>query len=92
MQTNQYEIKNILVNCPSEITEQEATLYLDEQLKLNNHENLVELELELSGDEVLLKPHYNTVNRVRRITGYLSSLTNFNDAKKSEATDRVTHF
>ncbi|MGE4588807.1 MAG: anaerobic ribonucleoside-triphosphate reductase [Acidaminococcaceae bacterium] len=29
--------------------------------------------------------------RVRRITGYLSTLPRFNDAKKKEVLDRTTH-
>lgn len=33
----------------------------------------------------------NNIKRVRRITGYLSTVERFNDAKKSELRDRVTH-
>lgn len=29
--------------------------------------------------------------RIRRITGYLSTLANFNDAKRAEEKDRVKH-
>lgn len=32
------------------------------------------------------------VRRIRRITGYLSSLDNFNESKKAEVRDRETHF
>ena len=31
------------------------------------------------------------IKRVRRITGYLSAVENFNDAKKSELNDRSVH-
>jgi ribonucleoside-triphosphate reductase len=33
----------------------------------------------------------NNIKRVRRITGYLSTVERFNDAKKCELRDRVTH-
>lgn len=31
------------------------------------------------------------IKRVRRITGYLSNVENFNDAKKAECRDRLVH-
>lgn len=31
------------------------------------------------------------IKRVRRITGYLSAVENFNDAKRAELNDRVKH-
>lgn len=31
------------------------------------------------------------IRRVRRITGYLSDVKNFNDAKKAEMSERVSH-
>lgn len=31
------------------------------------------------------------IKRVRRITGYLSAVENFNDAKRAELNDRVNH-
>ena len=33
----------------------------------------------------------NTVTRLRRITGYLSNVNNFNEAKKAEAKARQQH-
>ena len=32
------------------------------------------------------------IKRIRRITGYLSDVTNFNSAKRAELKDRVVHF
>ena len=55
------------------------------------HETLLSLDLSLKGDNVIVKPHYDTIVRVRRITGYLSTLPRFNDAKKAEVADRVCH-
>ncbi|MCW2278867.1 anaerobic ribonucleoside triphosphate reductase [Heliophilum fasciatum] len=34
---------------------------------------------------------HGAISRVRRITGYLSTLDNFNDAKKAEEANRATH-
>lgn len=31
------------------------------------------------------------IKRVRRITGYLSAVENFNDAKRAELNDRINH-
>ena len=43
---------------------------------------LIALDIKVDGDEeVVLTPHY-TIVRVRRITGYLSNVKNFNAAKK----------
>jgi ribonucleoside-triphosphate reductase len=49
------------------------------------------LDIDLDGEDVVLKPHYDSIVRVRRITGYLSTLPRFNDAKRSEAKERVAH-
>lgn len=52
---------------------------------------LVELRI-IDGEEieVLSKPRAE-IKRLRRITGYLSDLDNFNKAKKSEMLDRYKH-
>lgn len=50
------------------------------------------LELSLDGDEVIVKAtEKSPIRRVRRITGYLSSIDNFNDAKIAECGDRAKH-
>lgn len=81
------EIDHVKVIFPPEISLQEAKSYLAGISKTN----LVELELALDGDYVVIKPRYNTISRIRRITGYLSEVNNFNHAKKSEEHDRVKH-
>lgn len=86
-----YEINGVMVFCPEEINEQEATAYLHSQLQVMPHKTLLSMDLELDGDDVIIKPHYDSIVRVRRITGYLSTLPRFNDAKKQEAHDRVAH-
>ncbi len=86
-----YEFDGIMVSCPAGINEQEAAAYLKDQIKVSPQRTLISLELELEGDTVVIKPHYDNIVRLRRITGYLSTLPRFNDAKKQEATDRVAH-
>lgn len=81
------EIDHVKLVFPPEISLQEAKTYLAGISKTN----LVELELALDGDYMVIKPRYNTIGRVRRITGYLSEVNNFNHAKKSEERDRVKH-
>lgn len=86
-----YEMNGVSVNCPECISEQEAATYLADQLTVMPHKTLLSMDVELDGDSVVLKPHYQSVVRVRRITGYLSTLPRFNDAKRAEVKDRVTH-
>lgn len=85
---------DIEITYPNEISREEAISYVDGELDRNPKMRLVSLEIILSADkvDVELHPVYDTICRVRRITGYLSTLPKFNDAKKAEAKDRVSHF
>jgi hypothetical protein len=50
------------------------------------------LELAIDGEEVVIKAtEKSPIRRVRRITGYLSVIDNFNNAKAAECNDRVQH-
>ena len=86
-----YELHGIKINCADGISQEEAAIYLNNQLQVMPHKTLLSLDLGLDGNDVVVKPHYDTIVRVRRITGYLSTLPRFNDAKKKEAADRVSH-
>lgn len=87
-----YELQGVEVNCDNQITKEEAAAYVQEQLQIMPHKTLLKVDLALDGQNVLVQPYYDTIVRVRRITGYLSTLPRFNDAKKAEVADRVTHF
>ncbi|MDR2006732.1 MAG: hypothetical protein LBP78_05760 [Acidaminococcales bacterium] len=87
----QFVFNDIMVKCPDEMPVQEAKGYVREQLDLKPGQRLVELEIGIDGDEVRLEPHYASVVRVRRITGYLSTIPRFNDAKKEEERSRLKH-
>ena len=85
-------IDNCRINCNIEISEAEARSYCKLEKKARPAMTLIALDIKVDGDEVILTPHYDTIVRVRRITGYLSNVKNFNAAKKSEQSDRVKHF
>lgn len=54
--------------------------------------DIASIELKIDGNDVLLfAVEKSPIRRVRRITGYLSNIENFNDAKKSECHDRYVH-
>lgn len=86
-----FELDGVKVNCAEGISREEAAIYVNEQLQVKPHELLLSMDLGLEGDSVVVRPHYDTIVRVRRITGYLSTLPRFNDAKKQEVADRVKH-
>lgn len=52
----------------------------------------IEIHLGDSEGEFVVKSYpKQEIRRVRRITGYLSDVKNFNDAKKAEMSGRVSH-
>jgi len=53
---------------------------------------IAEIKLDLEGHEIAIKiTHKSPIKRVGRITGYLSNIESFNDAKQAECRDRVSH-
>lgn len=85
---------NVALIYPCDMALEEAVGYLQEQQELNPKMKLTTLEVELDEKtgNILLHPTYDTITRVRRITGYLSTVPKFNEAKQAEANDRVAHF
>ena len=83
-------IDGVKLNCNYEISEAEARTYFN--MMKRPDKILKELDIDIDGEEVDLRPHYDTIVRLRRITGYLSNVNNFNAAKKQEQSDRVKHF
>ena len=86
--------EDVQITYPDEMSRDEAVSYVDEELNLNPKMRLASIEIKLSADkaDVELHPVYDTINRVRRITGYLSTIPKFNDAKRAEERSRVSHF
>jgi hypothetical protein len=73
--------------------QEERHLYV-EYIQEKYHRKLERLKIKVIGDEVELSYKFAPVRfeRIRRITGYLTGDTaSWNDAKKHELEDRVTH-
>ena len=87
----QFTFNEVLVKCPEEMSRNEAQEYVKDQLDLKPGRKLVEMAIKFDGSDVVLEPHYDSVVRVRRITGYLSTIPRFNDAKKAEERSRLKH-
>jgi anaerobic ribonucleoside-triphosphate reductase activating protein len=91
-------IDKVIVHYPPEMDEREAAACLAEQKEIDassqkKERRLVEMEISLAGDEeIIVRPHYDDVRRIRRITGYLSTMPRFNDAKLDEEAQRISHF
>ncbi len=65
-----------------------------EKMKKERNQKIISIEIIKKNDEeaeVVSKPIPN-IKRLRRITGYLSEIENFNLAKRSEERDRIKHF
>jgi len=64
----------------------------EQQLWRSRNKRLGQIELSIEQEEVIVKASEKSpIRRVRRITGYLSSIDNFNDAKVAECSDRAKH-
>lgn len=87
-------IKGIAVSADAALTNEEISTTVDQELQLwsKRGKTLGAMELTLEGDEIIVKAFEKSpIRRVRRITGYLSNLENFNDAKRSECLSREIH-
>lgn len=76
-----------------EVSVEEAEKYVS-YLQTKYNRKLQWLDIRIDGDEVELSYKFVPIGfeRIRRITGYLTGDTStWNDAKKHELEDRVTH-
>lgn len=72
----------------------EITAIVQEEVKLweDKSKELARVELTLDVENIIVKTmEKSPVRRVRRITGYLSNMENFNDAKQAELAQRYKH-
>jgi len=92
---NSWIINSVKVTADDGISREEAVHYVEEELSLwkERRKTLGRVEIKLLEDgEVEIKSfEKSSIKRVRRITGYLSTVDRFNDAKRAELADRVTH-
>ena len=84
--------RGIVFEVNEDIPVAEAEAYIDRGLEL--YPSLSSIEAVVDGDEIELTHVSNPkeFQRIRRITGYLvGDLSRFNDAKRTEVEERVTH-
>ena len=87
-------VNGIQVIADPRLSREEISQYIAEEKQLwdSRSKQLGHVELRIEQDEVVVKAmEKSPIRRVRRITGYLSSIDNFNDAKVAECTDRTNH-
>ena len=80
-------VDGIKIVCNVKIGKKEVRKYIKFEKERFPYKKIDELCIEINGDDVLLKPRFQTIVRLRRITGYMSNVNNFNQAKKEEAND-----
>lgn len=88
------QIQGVTVIADENLAQKEIELLvsaeIEEWKKLGKE--MASISLEFDGQEVLIHAvEKSPIRRVRRITGYLSNIENFNDAKRAECLDRVVH-
>ena len=87
-------VNGIQVIADPRLSREEINQYITEEKQLwdSRNKQLGQIELSIEQDEVVVRAtEKSPIRRVRRITGYLSSIDNFNDAKVAECTDRAKH-
>ena len=87
----EFDIDDVKVVYPDDMEQGEAEAYAKDEIKASA-KKLAKIEIKLVGDEVEVKSYERSpIRRVRRITGYLSDASNFNDSKRAELRDRRVH-
>lgn len=88
------QIQGVTVIADENLTQKEIELLVGQEIAEweKQGKKIDKIELVIDGDEVIIKAdEKSNIRRVRRITGYLSNIENFNDAKRAECMDRVVH-
>ncbi|MDR3592469.1 MAG: hypothetical protein P4N41_22660 [Negativicutes bacterium] len=84
-------IKEVNVVADPTLPEDEVRAIVEEEIRLWNKDSktLGSIELTLDGENVVIAASEKSpIRRVRRITGYLSNIENFNEAKYNECIAR----
>lgn len=87
-------INGITVEADASLTTEEVKLLVAEEQEYwrNRSKSIAHVEIVREGDEIVINAQERSpIRRVRRITGYLSNIDNFNDAKKQECEKRYIH-
>ena len=83
----------VVITGASDMKQEEINAYITRGKEAEPKKELSKVEINVDGEYVDLKYHYNMpFERIRRITGYLVGTTDrWNNAKKAELKDRVKH-
>ncbi|MCX7970160.1 MAG: hypothetical protein N3A57_01150 [Negativicutes bacterium] len=91
-----FSVNGVAVTVDGEIGIEEMTAVVTEEcevMKRERNQEVASVHISVLGDdelEIITRPK-SPIRRVRRITGYLSEIENFNSAKRAETDDRVVH-
>ena len=83
----------VVLTGTDDMKQEEINAYIQRGKEAEPKKELSKVEINVDGEYVGLKYHYNMpFERIRRITGYLVGTTDrWNNAKKAELKDRVKH-
>ena len=83
----------VIITGIDKLAQEEIDAYIKRGKEAEPKKELSKVEINVDGEFVDLKYHYNMpFERIRRITGYLVGTTDrWNNAKKAELKDRVKH-
>jgi len=87
----QFMVNGVRVTYTDDISDKEATVYANQEIAewKKQHKQIDWMMIKADGDEVVIEAHERSpIRRIRRITGYLSEVSNFNDGKRAELGDR----
>ena len=91
----EYIILGVPVTVLGAVSLAEANVLVSKEVALNDPQErkITYIEItEVSSEEVDIKvTTEGAVKKLRRITGYLSDINNFNDPKRAELADRLVH-
>ena len=89
-----YIVDNVHVTADPSLTISEIQqIIAEEMLDWQQKGKLISsVEMTVEGDQIIVRSvEKSPIKRVRRITGYLSNIENFNDAKRDELATRAKH-
>ncbi|MDT8903150.1 anaerobic ribonucleoside-triphosphate reductase [Anaeroselena agilis] len=87
-------VNGVRVSADPALNNEEIVTLVHDEIRLWHQRNktLGAIELTLDGESIIIRGHEKSpIRRVRRITGYLSTVDQFNDAKRAECQDREVH-
>mgnify|MGYP003587412960 CR=1 FL=1 len=87
-------VNQVVVQYDPLLSIDEVNILVEDEIKRWKEMNkeLARVDLTLDGDCVVISAvEKSPIRRLRRITGYISNLDNFNDAKQDELRQRFKH-